>query len=85
MTDKATLIAHGENILIRVPMRFKRRGGRKEIIAPEGLGAALPANAPAQEALVAALTRAHRWRAGGAAAARLTARSEVGTFWLSLR
>ena len=62
MTGKPTPIAHGEDTLIRVPMRFKKRCGRKEIIAPEGLDAALPANAPAQEALVVALARAHRWQ-----------------------
>ena len=62
MTGKPTLITDGENILIHIPMRFKKRGGRKEIIAPEGLDTAFPADAPPQEALVVALARAHRWQ-----------------------
>ena len=62
MTDKPTLVADGDNILIRIPMRFKKRGGRKEIIAPEGLDSAFPATGPAQQPIVTALARAHRWQ-----------------------
>jgi len=62
MTDKPTVIAEGENILIRIPMRFKKRGGRKEIIAPEGLESAFPTAAPVQEPIVTALARARRWQ-----------------------
>lgn len=62
MIDKPTLVADGDNILIRIPMCFKKRGGRKEIIAPEGLDSAFPATSPAQEAIVTALARAHRWQ-----------------------
>lgn len=62
MTEKPTLVADGDNILIRIPMRFKRRGGRREIIAPEGLGSALPDAGPAQQPIVTALARARRWQ-----------------------
>ena len=62
MIDKPTLVADGDNILIRIPMRFKKRGGRKEIIAPEGLDSAFLATGPAQEAIVTALARAQRWQ-----------------------
>ena len=62
MMDKPTLVADGDNILIRIPMRFKKRGGRKEIIAPEGLDSAFLATGPAQEAIVTALARAQRWQ-----------------------
>lgn len=62
MIGKPTLVADGDNILIRIPMRFKKRGGRKEIIAPEGLGSAFPTGTPAQEPIVTALARAHRWQ-----------------------
>jgi hypothetical protein len=27
---------HGETLVVRVPMRFQRRGGRKRIVAPDG-------------------------------------------------
>jgi hypothetical protein len=62
VTDKPTLVADGDNILIRIPMRFKKRGGRKEIIAPEGLDRALPDAGPAQQPIVTALARARRWQ-----------------------
>jgi len=62
MTDKPTLVADGDNILIRIPMRFKKRGGRKEIIAPEGLGSAFPDCGSAQQPIVTALARARRWQ-----------------------
>ena len=43
-------------------MRFKKRGGRKEIIAPEGLDSALPDAGPVQQPIVTALARARRWQ-----------------------
>lgn len=48
------------HVTIRVPMRFKRRSGRKEIILPNGEGKQTSA---VQESLVAAVARAHRWLA----------------------
>ena len=62
MTEQPTLVTDGDNILIRIPMRFKKRGGRKEIIAPEGLDRALPDADPAQQPIVTALARARRWQ-----------------------
>ena len=62
MTGKPTLVADGDNILIRIPMRFKKRGSRKEIIAPEGLDSALPDAGPVQQPIVTALARARRWQ-----------------------
>ena len=48
-------------LVVRVPMRFRRRGGRRRIETPDG--APLPARAPAPDgALVKALARAFRWR-----------------------
>jgi hypothetical protein len=50
-----------DTLTIRIPMRLKRRGGRKLIIVPEGVAA--PARKPScDETLVKALVRAHRWR-----------------------
>ena len=44
-----------------IPMRLRRRGGRKLIITPEG--AETPAPKPRRdETLVRALVKAHRWR-----------------------
>ena len=49
-------------LAIRVPMKFKRVGGRKEIITPGGLNETAGSNASAQKPLVLALARAHRWK-----------------------
>jgi hypothetical protein len=47
-------------LTIRIPMRLKRRGGRKLIMTPEG---ATPSPKPRpDETLMKALVRAHRWR-----------------------
>jgi len=49
-------------LLIHVPMIFRKRYGRKLIMAPEGLDGANPqAHIPEQERLVVALARACAW------------------------
>jgi hypothetical protein len=52
----------GETITVFIPMTWKRRGGRKVIIAPDGGDAWAPAKPPRpDETLIRALARAHRW------------------------
>jgi hypothetical protein len=59
MTERAVLEV--ETLTIRIPMLLQRRGGRKLIVTPAGVGA--PARKPNRdETLVKALVRAHRWR-----------------------
>jgi hypothetical protein len=48
-------------LIIRIPMRLQRRGGRKLIMAPQGVAAPAPKARP-DETLIKALVRAHRWR-----------------------
>ena len=48
------------HITIQIPMRFKRRSGRKEIILPNGDA---KQSSPVQESLVVAVSRTHRWLA----------------------
>jgi hypothetical protein len=52
----------GSMITVRIPMTWKRHGGRKVIIAPDGSDAWAPAKPRPDEALIRALVRAHRWR-----------------------
>jgi hypothetical protein len=57
------MVKHAEvdTLTIRIPIRLRRRGGRKLIMMPEG--AALSPQKPSRDAiLVKALVRAHRWR-----------------------
>ena len=52
----------GSTITVRIPMAWKRHGGRKVIIAPDGGDAWAPAKARPDETLIRALARAHRWK-----------------------
>ncbi|MEO5327568.1 MAG: hypothetical protein H7829_04925 [Magnetococcus sp. THC-1_WYH] len=60
--NKAQLSRDGKNIIIRIPYRFRRIGGRKEIIAPEGSDTRFRPQARPDEALIKALVRGFRWR-----------------------
>ena len=52
----------GETLVLRIPMRFHRRGGRKRIVAPNG-SAIVPTSKPQPDCtLVKALARAWRWQ-----------------------
>ncbi len=48
-------------VTIRIPMKLRRRGGRKLIIAPDGLPGH-ETQPTFDEVLINALVRAHRWR-----------------------
>ena len=50
-----------ETITVRVPMTFRKRGGRKQMIAPNGQ-ALVPSQARVESTLVKALARGFRWR-----------------------
>ena len=62
MNDRPTVECDVETFVIRVPMKFKKRGGRQEIIVPEGLSAARPSTSPSQEPIVTAVARAFYWQ-----------------------
>jgi hypothetical protein len=52
----------GRILIVRIPMRFQRRGGRKRIVAPDG-SAIVPATKPQPDGtLIKALGRAWRWQ-----------------------
>lgn len=60
MTD-----ALADTITVKVPIAFKRRRGRKRIVAPDGAELEPAASAPTGEidsALVKAIARAYRWQ-----------------------
>jgi hypothetical protein len=59
MTGRAALEL--DTLTIRIPMRLQRRGGRKQIMTPEGVAVSAP-KPSRDETLVKALVRAHRWR-----------------------
>jgi len=58
MTRTVETRLDGETLLIRIPMRFQRRGGWKQIVAPDG-SAIIPTTKPQPDGtLVKALARA---------------------------
>lgn len=57
---RPTVRRDGESIVIDIPMTFRRRGKRKEIILPPGATTAAPPRPPSPLAL--AVARALRWQ-----------------------
>ena len=60
MTTKATVSADGETITIHISMTFRKRGGRKMVVTPDG--APWAPRPRVDNALVKALARAFRWQ-----------------------
>jgi hypothetical protein len=52
----------GDTLVVRLPMRFQRRGGRKRIVAPDGSELAPSSKPQPDGALLKALARAWRWQ-----------------------
>ena len=59
---RATADPGTDTVTVRVPMTFRRRGGRKRVIAPEGAPSWAPPAPRVDGAMVKALARAFRWR-----------------------
>jgi hypothetical protein len=51
-----------ETIVVEVPFKIRKRGGRKQIITPDGVPVLAPPRARIDSAFVKALARAFRWR-----------------------
>ncbi len=62
MTQDVETRLDGNTLVVRIPMRFQRRGGRKRIVAPDGTAIA-PATKPQPDGtLLKALARAWCWQ-----------------------
>jgi hypothetical protein len=62
MMDSVETRLDGSTLIVRIPMRFLRRGGRKRIVAPDGRQI-VPTSKPQPDGtLVKALARAHGWQ-----------------------
>ena len=62
MTQGIETRLDGETLVVRIPMHFQRRGGRKRIVTPDG-GTIVPTSKSQRDGtLVKALARAWRWQ-----------------------
>jgi len=59
--DRGRTAAHGDDVVVTVPLTLKRRGGRKEVKSANNPRVA--ASTGAQLPLALTIARAHRWRA----------------------
>ena len=58
----ADLSEREETLVVDIPLRIRRRGGRKVMLAPDGTSAWVPPRARVDSAMVKAIARAYRWR-----------------------
>jgi hypothetical protein len=61
-TGPVKIAAEGEYLVVTVPIKVRRRGGRKRIITPDGEDYAPVEETRANEGLAVMIARAHRWR-----------------------
>ncbi len=59
--DRGVTTGNGQTLTIRVPLTLRKRGGRKQVVSPEGAhwGAPRPR---VDNTMVKAIARAHRWK-----------------------
>jgi hypothetical protein len=62
MMERIETRLDGSTLIVRIPMRFQRRGGRKRIVAPDGSEIVPSLKPQSDRTLVKALGRAHRWQ-----------------------
>jgi hypothetical protein len=62
MSTGAEVACDGRSVTVQVPLTFRRRGGRKMVVSPDGQSAWAPRPARVDGTLVKALARAHRWQ-----------------------
>jgi hypothetical protein len=62
MMERVETRLDGSTLIVRIPMRFRRRGGRKRIVAPDGGEIVLTSKTQPDGTLVKALARAWRWQ-----------------------
>jgi hypothetical protein len=62
MIRSAEMRLDGTTLVVRIPMRFPRRGGRKRIVAPDGSELVPSTKAQPDGTLLKALARAWRWQ-----------------------
>ena len=60
--DRPRLSEKDGRLIIHIPMQFRRRGGRKEIVVPARTEGRRSGQTPMCKPLAVAIARAHRWQ-----------------------
>jgi hypothetical protein len=87
-TARRTLGRNGASTTVHVPLTFRRRGGRKQVVTPNGAPAWTPCPLSIDSTLVKAIARAFRWQRildGGAFAsvAELAAAEKINSSYMA--
>ena len=61
MTGTVSWARDGRTVTVRVPLAFRKRGGRKLVLTPDGHAWSRP-SARVDSTLIKAMARAHRWK-----------------------
>jgi hypothetical protein len=61
MTRRGAATSEGRTLTVRVPLTLRKRGGRKEVVAPDGATWGMP-RPRVDNTMVKAIARAHRWK-----------------------
>ena len=61
MMDRDATADDGRTLTVRVPLTLRKRGGRKQVVAPEGASWGAP-RPRVDNTMVKAIARAFRWR-----------------------
>jgi len=61
MSVQPNIPPDNERLTISVPLQFRRRGGRKQVVTPEGASLSFRMEVIVNNTLVKAIARAHRW------------------------
>ena len=59
---KTELSEDGKILTVRIPMKFRKRGGRKLLIAAPGASSWVPPKTNKDDNLIRAIAKAHHWR-----------------------
>ena len=59
--DRGATADDGRTLTVRVPLTFRKRGGRKQVVTPEGASWRQPRTC-VDNTMVKAIARAHRWQ-----------------------
>lgn len=62
MTMNAAITSNHDNITVHVPLTFTKRGGRKQVVLPDGTSSWAPPRARIDNTMIKAIARGFRWR-----------------------